>query len=158
MALAYGEVELPVEKVPTREQLDTDAADPNVHVQKRAKQYLSRLERGEALPGSVNLPISVLTLGDRLTFVFMGGEVVVDFALRFKRLLPHETPWLVGYAYDVPCYIPSMRVLREGGYEAHSSLIYYGLYGPFQASVEDRVVQHVEGLITEAKRALGAAR
>ena len=29
------------------------------------------------------------------------------------------------YSNDVPCYIPSARVLREGGYECDSSMLYY---------------------------------
>jgi hypothetical protein len=41
------------------------------------------------------------------------------------------------------CYIPSLRVLKEGGYEANDSMIYYGQPGPFAEDVEDRVMQMV---------------
>lgn len=41
----------------------------------------------------------------------MGGEVVVDYGIRLKRALAADNPWLVGYAYEVPCYIPSVRIL-----------------------------------------------
>ena len=48
--------------------------------------------------------------------VAMGGEVVVDYSLRLKRELgKNRTVWVAGYSNDVTGYIPSLRVLREGG-------------------------------------------
>ena len=43
--------------------------------------------------------------------VFLPGEVVVDFSLRLKKELGPERTWVVGYANEVPCYIPSEKVL-----------------------------------------------
>ena len=37
---------------------------------------------------------------------------------------------------DVPCYIPSERVLKEGGYEGGGAMIYYDLPGPFKPGLE----------------------
>ena len=34
---------------------------------------------------------------------------------------------MTGYANDVMAYIPSLRVLKEGGYEGGGAMIYYGL-------------------------------
>jgi hypothetical protein len=88
----------------------------------------------------------VLRLGDDLTFVMMGGEVVVDYSRRIKRLLTSAHPWTIGYAYEVPCYIPSARLIKEGGYETESSLIYYGFYGPFRGSIESQILERLEAL------------
>ena len=41
------------------------------------------------------------------------------------------------------CYIPSQRVLREGGYEPDNSMVYYGQPGPFAETVEDKVIHAV---------------
>jgi len=60
------------------------------------------------------------------------------------RMLLH--PWTIGYAYEVPCYIPSARVIKEGGYESDSSLIYYGYYGPFRGEIEMKLLHRVESL------------
>ena len=50
--------------------------------------------------------------------VTIGGEMVVDYSLRLKRELGKGCAvWVVGYSNDVMGYIPSLRVLREGGYE-----------------------------------------
>jgi hypothetical protein len=144
--LAYDEVELPLAAPPSREQLEKDAQSQDINVKLRAAAYLKRLDAGQPLPESVKLPLAVMRLGDDLTFVLAGGEVVVDYSRRIKRLLAAEHPWVIGYAYEVPCYIPSARLLKEGGYETDSSLIYYGYYGPFRGSIETQLVSRLEGL------------
>jgi neutral ceramidase len=78
-----------------------------------------------------------------LTLLALGGEVVVDYAARSKREFPQETLIVAGYCHDVMCYIPSRRVLREGGYEAVDSMIYYGQPGPFAESVEETIAAAV---------------
>ena len=65
--------------------------------------------------------------------------MVVDYALRIKRHYGGERVVVAGYSNDVMCYIPSLRILKEGGYEGLTNMIYYGQPGPFAADVEDRV-------------------
>ena len=78
--------------------------------------------------------------------MLVAGEVVVDYSRRLKRMLAADHPWPIGYAYEVPCYIPSARLIKEGGYETESSLIYYGFYGPFRGEIETVLVKRVEAL------------
>ena len=54
---------------------------------------------------------------DGLTWIFLGGEVVVNYSLRLKRNLGSSHTWVSAYCNDVMAYIPSKRVLKEGGYE-----------------------------------------
>lgn len=147
LKLAFTELELPLEGPPQRAQIEKDAQSKDYYVRARAQSYLQRLERGEALPTAVKLPLAAVRVGDDLTFVAMGGEVVVDYAIRFKRMFGSDHPWLIGYAYEVPCYIPSVRIIKEGGYEADSSLIYYGLYGPFRLNVESLLLSKMTELV-----------
>lgn len=151
LRFAYREVDLPLAAPPTRERLEADAKSADVYIKARAEKYLTMLDKGRALSESVKLPMAVLRFGDDLTFCAMGGEVVVDYAVRFKRLLAADHPWMIGYAYEVPCYIPSVRILKEGGYEADSSLIYYGLYGPLRTRVEQIVVSQMLELVAQAR-------
>ncbi|MBE7502922.1 MAG: neutral/alkaline non-lysosomal ceramidase N-terminal domain-containing protein [Verrucomicrobiales bacterium] len=146
--MAYDEVELPFVPPPGRDRLEADARSADVHVRQRAEAYLKRMDAGQPVPRAVRLPVAVVRVGEDLTFLLAGGEVVVDYARRWKRLLAQDHPWPVGYAYEVPCYIPSVRLLKEGGYEADSSFIYYGFYGPFDASIEDRLVDGVSALVS----------
>jgi neutral ceramidase len=64
-----------------------------------------------------------IALGDRLTMVALSGEVVVEYAIRLQDELGGENRalWVAAYANDVIGYIPSVRVLREGGYEGLES-------------------------------------
>ncbi len=145
--LAYEELGLPLMPPPGREQLEKDARSENAHVRMRAESYLKLLAAGQPLPDAVTLPVAAVRFGDDLTFVLMGGEVVVDYSRRLKRLLAADRVWPIGYAYEVPCYIPSARVIKEGGYESEDSLIYYGFYGPLRPAVEMQVMSRIEALV-----------
>lgn len=57
---------------------------------------------------------------------------------------------VIGYCNEVQCYVPSLRVLREGGYEANEGMIYYGLPGPFDGSVEESVFDAVRAVMQTA--------
>jgi hypothetical protein len=69
-------------------------------------------------------------LGDQLTLIALSGEVVVDYAIRLQRELGGEgrALWVAAYANDVVGYIPSARVLKEGGYEGGEA--FYGSTWP----------------------------
>jgi hypothetical protein len=144
---AYEEVELPFVDPPNRAQLEKDARGEDIYTKLRAEAYLKRLDSGQPLPTSVKLPVAALRFGDDLTFLLLGGEVVVDYPRRLKRLLAADHLWPIGYAYETPCYIPSARLIKEGGYETESSLIYYGFYGPFRGVVEDLLVNRAAALV-----------
>jgi neutral ceramidase len=144
--LSYDEVDLPFIDPPPRETLVKDAQSQDVYVKFRAQHYLKCLDDGHPVSRSVRLPLAALRIGDDLTFLLAGGEVVVDYGRQLKRVLAADHPWTVGYAYEVPCYIPTARILKEGGYEPDSSLIYYGYYGPFRSSIETNILSHLESL------------
>ena len=83
--------------------------------------------------------------------VFLGGEVVVDYALRLKR--EYDRLWVNAYSNDDPCYIPSQRILREGGYEGGGAMIYYDKPTKFAPAVEDLIVTAVRGQIPTSFKA-----
>ncbi|MBM3836926.1 MAG: hypothetical protein FJ398_02995 [Verrucomicrobia bacterium] len=151
LRLAFEELELPLEDPPGREQLEKDAQSKDAYVKSRAELYLKNLAAGKKPPTGVPLPLAAIRIGDDLTFLAMGGEVVVDYSIRFKRLFAADQPWPVGYAYEVPCYIPSVRILKEGGYEAQSSLIYYGFYGPFRTKIEGLLTAKMTELVRQTR-------
>jgi hypothetical protein len=84
--------------------------------------------------------------------VALAGEVVVDYAIRFRKELKGKTLWPIGYANDVFAYIPSVRILREGGYEALGSGIYYGIPGPFAEPVEELIVDKVKEMASKVQK------
>lgn len=155
LATSYAEIDLPFSELPTREQLLKDAASDNRYLAQRAKMLLAQLEREKSLRGSYPYPVQAWQLGSDLTMVALGGEVVVDYSLRLKKELGAGKLWVAGYSNDVMAYIPSLRVLKEGGYEGATSMIYYGQPTVWGPSIEDRIVTQVH---QQVKQVRGAAR
>src|SRR5262249_44767231 len=128
-AASYGTVSLSFTAVPTKEQIAADLLSKTFAVRRRAERYQKMLAEGKPIDDDYpQYPVQVWRLGN-VYWVALGGEVVVDYARRLKKELPEElkmqgTVWVAGYANDVMAYIPSERVLAEGGYEADSSMIY----------------------------------
>ena len=137
----YAEVELPFAAVPTRDQLAKDAESKDRYVAARAKALLAQLDRG-GLPATYPYPIQAWHLGDELLLVLLGGEAVVDYSLRLKQEHGAAT-WVAAYANDVMGYIPSRRVLTEGGYEGGGAMVYYGLPSPWAPEVEELIAAEV---------------
>src|SRR4051794_13452496 len=61
-----------------------------------------------------------------LTLIAMGGEVLSDYSLRLKREYSGSRLWVARYCHESISYIPSERVLREGGYEGRDAMLYGG--------------------------------
>lgn len=111
---------------PTREELQKLAAgDPN-YIQRWASRHLKALQAGQAFEKTYPYPVQAWLLGGKQLWISLGGEVVVDYSLALKKALGNEI-WVTGYANDVMAYIPSLRVLDEGGYEGNTSMIVYGM-------------------------------
>ena len=70
----------------------------------------------------------------------------MDYSLRLKNQYGFDTTWVAGYSNDILAYIPSRRVLQEGGYEGGESMIYFGRPGLFGAAVEEIIVEKVHDL------------
>lgn len=140
---------LPFDPLPSREQWEARAKESGI-VGYHARKNLARLDRGEALPTRLPYFVQTWSFGDRLTMVFLGGEVVVDYVLRLKKDLDPSRLWVTAYANDVPCYIPSRRILKEGGYEAETSLWYYDRPARLSGEIEDLVHAAVLGQVPEA--------
>ncbi|MCX6622593.1 MAG: hypothetical protein NTY38_16290 [Acidobacteria bacterium] len=64
---------------------------------------------------------------------------MVDYSLRFTREYPGVNLVVAGYSNDVMGYIPSLRVWREGGYEAGDAMMYFAQPGWFTDEVEERI-------------------
>jgi len=139
-------VEIPLEfaELPSREQLLETTESSNRFEAGRARWLLGKWETNGGLSAEYPYPVQSWKLGDGPLWVILGGEVVVDYSLRFKNELGADTTWVAGYANDVMAYIPSLRVLREGGYEGARSMIYYGQPSPWAEGIETRIAAEVQ--------------
>lgn len=143
----YVEIALPLEDLPTADQVRQAAESTNRYERARAEMQLEQLAAGQALPTTYPYPVQVWLLGDQVQFIILGGEVVVDYALTLKSALRERATWVAGYANDVMAYIPSRRVLNEGGYEGGGAMVYYGLPGRWSADVEHLIIDTAIDLV-----------
>src|SRR3954466_9502207 len=134
----------------TRADLEAELKAPLPAQVRRAQMMLKLVDAGKRID-RVAYPVQAVRFGRGLTVVALGGEVVVDYDLRIKREFPGEGV-VAGYSNDVMCYIPSKRVLKEGGYEAVDSMIYYGQAGPFREDVEERVFASIHRVMKDVGR------
>lgn len=111
---------------------------------------LGRMARSGDIPEKISYPIQVWNFGKDLLMVFLAGEVVVDYSLRLKKELGEDRLWVNAYANDMPCYIPSLRVLKEGGYEAETAMIGYEKPSRFTEDVETDIMDALYSIIPKA--------
>jgi hypothetical protein len=122
----------------TRENFSEELNNKNAFAVRRAQAMLKAYDEGHPVR-STPYPVQAIRFGSGPVLIALGGEVVIDYDLRVKREYPGTKVVVAGYSNDVMCYIPSKRVLKEGGYEGADSMIYYGMPGPFAGDVEERV-------------------
>jgi hypothetical protein len=148
---AYALVPLPLQQAPSKTELEQIAAKgPSAH-RWTAGQMLARLAEGKPLPTHYDAPVAVWQFGGDLTLVALPGEVVVDYVRLIEDAVGPLRLWLTAYNNDVFGYVPSARVLREGGYETRGMI--YGGPGFFAPEVETVLVQKVQELARQAGRA-----
>ena len=96
------------------------------------------LKKSDDRPEPLAYPIQTISFGKELRLAALASEVTVDYSLRLKRELCADGPlWVVGYANGYFGYIPSDRVLKEGGYEAAS----------WKQPIEETIVKKVHELL-----------
>ncbi len=151
LAAAFLSVDLPFQKPLSREEFQNRANAKDDIVRRHAKLMLKILDRDGKLPDHHSYPVQVWRFGKDLTFIALGGEVVVDYSLRFKRRYGFDELWVAGYSNDVFAYIPSLRVLLEGGYEGGGAMLAYGQPAPFGWPVEEIIAEAVDKLVKRVK-------
>jgi len=142
------EIELPLEKPPSREHFEDLAKGQGYHAY-HARLMMKHFEQKFRLPTHVEYPVTCWRFDDDLAIVFLAGEVVVDYAVRLKSELDWRRLWINGWSNDVPSYIPSKRLLAEGGYETDFSQIYYAQPSRYAPEVEDLIVTTVKEMVGE---------
>lgn len=135
----------------TRETFEAEAMDKNAFKVRRAKAMLRAYDERRPVR-KYPYPVQAISFGKRLTLITLGGEVVVDYVLRAKKEFGEQGLIVAGYSNDVMSYIPSVRILREGGYEAEDSMIYYGQPGRYTEQVEELIFAAMRDVVKRVRR------
>ncbi len=144
---AHALVALKFEKLVTRTTLEQAARTEGLRG-RWAKRLLARREAGDpwATRSTYDYPIQVWKLGEKHLWIALAGEVVVDYAHRFRSEYGTHV-WVTSYVNDLVCYIPSRRIWDEGGYEGNG-VYEYGLPAERWApDIEERIAETVAGLV-----------
>jgi len=147
LVTAYDEIELSLTGLPDAETLSEMSKNASGYPKRWAGRLLDKLNRGESLMTSYPYPVQLWQIGEQ-KIVTLGGELVIDYAIRLKQIFGQDL-FVLGYSNDVMSYIPSARILREGGYEGISSQIVYGLPGTWEPGIEIKIIQKVLDLANE---------
>lgn len=139
---AFEYVDIPFEPLPSREELEARRKDPDVNRRAQAERLIRALDAGTKLPAAHPYAIQVCQFASGLKLIALSGEVVVDYALRLKAAHGWEDTWVAGYSNEVPGYIPSRRVLLEGGYETSG-----GPGGAYSTAIEEIIVERAGAMV-----------
>jgi hypothetical protein len=141
---------VPLQAVPAREELQKIVSDKRSARNYGATQLLAALEKGETPPSNYVCPLALWQFGSDLTLVGLSGEVVVDYVPLIEQVFGPRPLWIAAYCNDVYGYLPSARVLAEGGYETRG--LYSGGAGFFTAESQDTIMAAIRNLAAESAR------
>lgn len=123
---------------------------PLAHYQRQAEQEAQPsflrdcaryvVDHYDALPERLELHASILRLCDDRFVFSLGGEPSYDVGVVLRGAFPDMKVICVGYADD-SAYIPSDRMIAEGGYEAEGSVVEYRLKGRIAPGVDEALVR-----------------
>ncbi len=151
LATAFRWVDLAYEKPATRETLLPVAGGPAGLQARWAARMLDKLAKGEEFAAAYPYPVQAWQLGSRLLLIGIGGEAVVDYALRLRAEYAQGTTWLSGYTNEMAAYIPSRRIWEEGGYEGAHIDEYGHPAWRWDGDVEDRVMSGIRQVVTQVR-------
>lgn len=148
----YSEIALELENAPSKEELANIASKETGYIKNWALNMIKRSGQGEAFIRKYPYPVQLWKLGDQ-AIIALGGEPVVDYAINMKKLLGPDL-FVMGYSNDVMAYIPTAEILREGGYEGHTSQMAFGMPAKWKESIEPAIMNEVSRLAIKAGMSL----
>lgn len=151
LCVQFARVDLPLREPPPADELQRMSKGP-FWQSHNARRMLEAQARGEPLPRSYRAPLAVWQFGADLTLVALSGEVVSDFVPLVEQALGRQRLWVAGYSNQVYGYLPSARIVAEGGYESLG--FPSGPIGWFSPRAQDVVIAQVYQLARQAGRKL----
>jgi hypothetical protein len=115
---AFQNAALPVAPPGSRAQLEAMAKSSSSWERYIGGRQLAILDRGQAAVTRFPMPVSLWQFGSDFTLVGLGGEPVNDYVHLIENAIGPTRLWVAGYCNDVFGYVPTARILAEGGYES----------------------------------------
>jgi len=144
---AMGETELMLQPGIPLDELKQRVPNLTGMPKREFEHFIRQYETLGSPPDRVKYPIQVWRIGADFQFIALTGETVVDYSLKFKATYGWNTTWVCGYNNDLTSYVPSLRVLKEGGYEGVTGMFEYGHRAPYTETVEEQITTKVGELV-----------
>jgi len=125
LTTVYTDVEIALDDPPDKEELIKIRDHAAGWQRTWAEKMLLRMDSGSSFVKNYPFPAQFWRIGQQHIFSF-GGELLVGYANNLKRIFGEDL-FVMGYSNDVMAYIPTEKVLLEGGYEGETSQWVYGL-------------------------------
>jgi len=111
-------------------------------------EHQARMRAEGRVPTEVPYAVQAWNLGG-LNLIALSGEPVVDYSLSLRAKLGWSHTWVAGYCDNLVSYIPSERVLAEGGYEGFTAMLEYGWPASYAPGLQSRIEESIDKLLTD---------
>lgn len=148
---AFQAVPLPTAPTAPRNELEAMAKSALGWQRYIGKRQLSLLDSNEPFRASFPMPIALWQFGGDFTLAGLGGEPVNDYVHLIENTIGPMRIWVAGYCNDVFGYVPSARILSEGGYETRG-IDRGDAVGQFTPQAEGLILDTVKNLARETGR------
>ncbi len=137
-----------LDPLPDQSALDERAASDNPGRALAAQRMLKYLKMGRKLDTAAPLLVHGLKLSDALRFVAIEGELVGELGNQILSRYTNGTTFALGYSNGTGLYVPSDKMLTEGGYEVVSHHE-YGFASKLAKGVDENLMNTVSRLREE---------
>ena len=152
LRVQFDRIDLPMKPAPNDEELSQLAKGP-FWKSHNAKRIIEARKRGETIPTHYRAPLALWRFGDDLTLVAISGEVVSDYVPLVGDALGTDGLWVAGYSNQVFGYLPSAKVVKEGGYETLGLVSAH--IGWFSADAQEVLLASIRQMYEQTKREAG---
>lgn len=121
------EMKWPMQEHIGKEGLEAVLADPSTHAESLAevkavwaRDMLDRIESGYDLPTHVPITAHGLKIGDHFRIVAIEGEMVDALGSQIRDAYTTGITMPLGYSNGCQMYLPTSKMIGEGGYEVES--------------------------------------
>jgi len=112
-----------------------------------AHHWLDKINKGETIPTSMDLTLSILELAPGVRLCGIAGELLTDIGMKIKHHFTDGLTLPCGYTNGRIGYIPDSNVLREGGYEATETVFFtMGMPAPWREDIDDTLLDAFDDL------------
>jgi neutral ceramidase len=136
---------LPGEKI-LREYTEKDNSNYHNIAYKLWAWQLLEEQRTKTIPENYRMHLTKINLNRDVQIVGLSGEVVAGIARMVKDLYPDKNTVFLGYCSYNRLYIPTSKIIEEGGYEGDYSMVYCLAPAPFVKNIDKIIKREVLSL------------